>query len=125
MSIYANNGGLPENQVQRVVEVVDVIDSQFTTSIPSVRRKHVSLTTPLTLSSGTYWIGMSHTTATDSLIAAKLKNGSNFGPVAQFCGADFVGLLGTEDSVPLQVEGTVVPLPAALGGLSLTGHRTA
>ena len=56
---------------------------------------------------------MSHTTATDSLIAAKLKNGSNFGPVAQFSGADFVGLPGTEDSVPLQVEGTVVPLPAA------------
>ncbi len=110
IKIARNVAGAPGPIIHKINEFIDSIDSTFTTSLGS-ERVHASLSTPLRLGAGTYWIGMSSTF--ESMGQVGLLNVED-NKMAQLNGDTFSGFHGGgQGDMAFQLEGTAVPIPAA------------
>jgi hypothetical protein len=64
VKVFDDAAGAPGTMLFKLNEVIDAIDSQGTAGWAyAITRKHVSFASPLVLPAGTYWFGMSGTTA--------------------------------------------------------------
>ena len=117
-----------------VSEQLDVVDSQFATAAPGTQRQHATLTTPIVLSAGTYWFGLSGAPGAEigQEFLTGVVNGNNAHALDGDNDLGIANSPGNRRATALQVEGNLnpVPIPAAvwllggaLGGLGFSRRR--
>lgn len=119
--VFSNNSGTPDTKLYEFTETDHVIDSVGTLSQPSLSRKHVDFTVPVSLAAGSYFIGMS---GSGDIAQAGLLNIDDNG-IWQLSGGTISRFSNGIGDMAFRLFGEVssVPAPSAfvLVGLGLIG----
>ena len=111
--IWSDNTGAPDAVLHQFTETISIVDTNGTTTLSGITRKHVAFTLPVTLSAATtYWIGMAGNGF--DLVQLGLQNHSpGDGKMYQMVGPTPTFFANIGD-MSFRLEGSVVPAASAV-----------
>lgn len=109
--IYNDTAGIPDaTPLLNIATTLDLVDTQYTLSQSSLRRKHASIA-PTLLTAGTYWFSLPGEVL-DNDVRMGVYSGSD--PRARFGHSGSISLTNNlSDDMFFQLEGSAVPEPSS------------